>query len=321
MPRLFFMLSRWSARHFCLALLLLMTPAFAETITVPFGWATGQVRNYQVSSRVERSGGLQDGSCTLAGQLRVEVLKREGKSATLRFQLTTLKLDEACKTPSLHQALWLRLSDTPLDAILEPETGGVTLPTLSAIREKIFVALEESPVWFGKAIPSDTRREISQGFRHFSFADAATVAQATGFINDFSGVIGEVYETKKVVTLPTMVLNPFGETPLPATLLQEAKFDPKVRGEFSLSQQVRPDAKEYRAALKKGAKDIGGSKVSASEIDSLVDKLNLTAGAVTKQRVEQKTGWIIESEFVMTSQFVNGTTVVSVRMLYQPLKQ
>ena len=319
MFKLIFSLARKCVAYFFASLLMLVTPAFAEAITVPFGWVTGQVRIYQLSSRTERLGDLRGGNCTLNGQLRVEVLKREGKSANLRFQLSALKRDDACKTPSLHQMLWLRLSETPLDATLEPEAGNVALPNLVAVREKIFTSLEDSPLLFGMSVDRDTRVEIAQSFRKILFADAVTVAQATGFINEFAGVIGEVYETDTPSSLSTSLPNPFGGEPLLGTVSIEAKSGAKGSGEFSVKQIIRFDAKEYKAAIRKMAAQAGAGKVFKSDIEAL-DKRGTTAGSVTTQRIEQKTGWIIEAESTTTAQLGEGTQVVKVKMLYQPVK-
>jgi hypothetical protein len=317
MSKLIFSLARMCAGYCCAVLSIAATPAFAETITVPFGWATGQVRNYQLSSRTERLGDLRGGNCTLNGQLRVEVLKREGKSASLRFQLSALKRDDACKTPSLHQMLWLKLSETPLDATLEPEAGNVALPNLVAVREKIFTSLEDSPLLFGMSVDRDTRLEIAQSFRKLLFADATAVAQATGFINEFAGVIGEVYETDTTSSSTASLPSPFGGEPLPGTVSIEAKSGAKGSGEFSIKQIVRFDAKEYKAALKKMVGQAGAGKIFKSDMDAL-DKRNTTAGSVMMQRIEQKTGWIIEAESATTAQLGEGTQVVKVKMLYQP---
>lgn len=317
MFKLIFSLARKCIAYFFAPLFMLVTPAFAETITVPFGWVTGQVRIYQLSSHTERLGDLRGGNCTLTGQLRVEVLKREGKSANLRFQLSALKRDDACKTPSLHQMLWLRLSETPLDATLEPEAGNVVLPNLVTVREKIFTSLEDSPLLFGMSVDRDTRLEIAQSFRKLLFADATAVAQATGFINEFTGVIGEVYETDTTSSSTTSLPNPFGGEPLPGTVSIEAKSGAKGSGEFSVKQTIRFDAKEYKAALKKMVGQAGAGKVFKSDIDAL-DKRNTIAGAVMMQRIEQKTGWIIEAESATIAQLGEGTQVVKVKMLYQP---
>jgi hypothetical protein len=61
MSKMIFSLAHKCVGYFFVALSMLATPAFAETITVPFGWATGQVRIYQVSSRTERLGDLRGG--------------------------------------------------------------------------------------------------------------------------------------------------------------------------------------------------------------------------------------------------------------------
>ncbi len=304
------------AGYFLTALSMMAAPALAEKITVPFGWATGQVRIYQVSSRTERLGDLRGGNCTLNAQLRVEVLKREGKSADLRFLLSALKLDDACTQPSLHQMIWLRLSEIPLDATLEPETGNVTIPNLVEVREKIFALIEDSPLLFGKPIARETRMEISRNFRQLLFADAATVAQATGFINELAGVIGEVYEADTTSSFPTSIPSPFGGAPLPGTVSIEVKSGAKVSGEFSIKQISRFNPKEYRTALQKMVGQAGAEKVFKRDIEAL-EKGSATGGSVMTQRIERQTGWIIEAESTTTGQVGEGTLVLTVKMLYQ----
>jgi hypothetical protein len=253
----------------------------------------------------------------LNGQLRLEVLKREGKSANLRFQLSALKLDDACTKPSLHQMIWLRLSEIQLDATLEPETGKVTIPNLNAMREKIFALIDDSPLLFGRSIARETKAEISRNFRQLLFADATTIAQTTGFINELAGVIGEVYETDTTSSFPTSIPSPFGGAPLPGTVSIEAKSGAKDSGEFSIKQISRFDLKEYRAALQKMVGQAGAEKVFKRDIEAL-EKGGAMAGAVMMQRIEQKTGWIIEAESATTAQVGEGMLVLTVKMLYQP---
>ena len=317
MSKLIFLFAYKCVGYLLVALSMLVTNASAETITVPFGWATGQVRNYQLSFHSERLGDFQGGNCTVNGQLRVEVLKRDGKSANLRFQLSALNVDNDCKTPALTQALWLRLSKTPLDATLEPETGKVFMPGLASVREKVFASLDESPTLFGKSVGSDIRLEISRNFRQLLFADATIVAQVTGFIDVLTGVIGEVYETDTTSSFSTSLPSPFGGAPLPATVSVEAKSGVKGSGEFSIKQNSQFDPGEFRAALLKMIGQSGGAKVFRRDLEAL-EKGSGMAGALLMQRIEQRTGWIIESESITTAYVGKDKTVLTVKMLYRP---
>jgi len=320
MFKLIFLLAHKLVGYFLVALSALVTPVFAETITVPFGWTTGQVRNYQLSFRSERSGDFRGGNCILNGRLRVEVLKRQGKSANLRFQLSALKLDDACKTLALTQALWLRLSETPLDATLEPETANVALPNLASVREKVFASLEDSPTLFGRAADRNARSEISRNFRQLLFADATAVAQVTEFIDVLMGVIGDVYETDAISSWPTSLPSPFGGSPLAGNVSVEAKAGAKDSGEFSIKQISHYDPDQYRAALLKMIDQSGSKKVFKRDVDAL-EKGNGAAGYVLRQRIERQTGWIIESESVTTAYTGKDKVVLTVRMLFQPVEK
>lgn len=317
MPKSFFLLLNRHIGCFIVAISLLVTPARAETIKVPFGWSTRDVRVYEVKFNSVRSGDLKGGSCTLTGQLRVEVSKRDKKSADMRFLLSEVKRDDACVTPSLYQILWLSLADVPLEAKLEPETANVAFANQVAIREKILTAVEESSTLFGREFDRKTRLETAESFRKLLFKDAATVAQATAFIDPFSRLIGEVFKLGSQATTPADLPSPFGGEPLPVTMTVEVKAGANGIGDFSVIQTTRFAPDTYKAALVKFVLQTAGDRATKSDIDRL-NKLSIVSGSVVRQRIEKKTGWIIEEESETTTTLDKGTMVVKMSLLYKP---
>lgn len=306
----------YRALIFCTTLTLSVASASAEVITVPFGWAAGQTRVYQVSTRVERAGDLTGGHCSLSGRLAVTVRQRDATSAHMRFLLTALKADDRCETPSMRQNIWTQLAGIPLDMVLQPAAGAVAIPDIERIRESFFSAVGGSSQWFGRPVPAALRKDITEQLRKV-FVTADVFAKSTGFVSDLMSAVGGEYDTSTVDQVAVSLPNPFGGAPLPATASISTTLATTNRDEFTLTIATRYDSAAYAAALKKMVSEIVASKPDEAELNSRRQDA-VDAGSVMTQRIQRSTGWVIESETKSTTRLNAGTQTDRVKMAFLP---
>ena len=302
----------------CITLLLSVSvrSASAEVVRVPFGWAAGQSRAYQVSTSVERAGNLMGGRCTLTGRLAVTVQQRDAKSAHMRLLLTALKADDGCDTPSMRQHIWRQLADIPLDMVLEPATRNVTMPDIERVRESFFSAVGESRLWFGRPAPAAMRKQITEQLRTVFVTDDM-LAKSTGLVVDLMSAVGREYDTGTVDQVAVTMPNPFGGGRLPATASIGAAFAAANRDEFVFTIATRYDNAAYAAALKKMVGAIVADTPGEAEANARrQDRLDV--GSTLKQRIQLSTGWVIESETKSTMQLNAGTQTDIVKMVFLP---
>lgn len=313
-------MTRWAvapqALIICATLALSVANASAEVITVPFGWVAGQTRVYQVSTRVERVGDLTGGHCTLTARLAVMVQQRDAKSAHMRFLLTALKADDRCETPSMRQNIWAQLAGIPLDMVLQPAAGTVTIPDIERVRESFFAAVGESSQWFGRPVPTALRKDITEQLRKV-FVTAEAFAKSTGFVSDLMSAVGGEYDSSAADQIAVSLPNPFGGAPLPATASISTTLATTNRDEFSLTIATRYDSVAYAAALKKMVGAIVAGKPDGAELNSRRQD-TIDAGSTMTQRIQRSTGWVVESETKTTTRLNAGTQTDSVKMVFLP---
>ncbi|MCY7389876.1 MAG: hypothetical protein LH481_17775 [Burkholderiales bacterium] len=294
-----------------------MPSAFAEIFTVPFGWMAGDVRVYRLTNRVERLGDLKGGNCTLSMQLRVEVKKRDEKTADVRFQLDAPVFEEPCEIPSLRQVIWLQLSGMPLEAVLEPTLGSVTIADIDLIRDSLFKGLARSTHWFGRAIKPDLRAEVAAQLKTIFAVDAKIFGNATGYVGAIMSPVGSVCDTEAGEVIPVSLPSPFGGVPLAASVSTVISSNTPGGKDFTRTTTARIDPKAYAAALAQAIHKLVEAKASERELRAL-DQNTAEAGSTSMERIERLTGWVIETESKNAMRFNAGSQTDMVRMVYLP---
>ena len=275
------------------------------------------MRVYRVAARMERLGDLQGGNCTLDGRLRIEVTGRDEKTAHLRFQLSALKFEQFCDSPSLRQIMWMQLSGVPLEIMFEPAAGNIAISNFASVRESLFQSLATSTQWFGRSIAPALREHITQQLKTVFSADAKSISAATGFMIAIVNPVGAEWDTDDIDAIPVKLPSPFGGDPLSATVTIVTRMFTPTSRDFTRTVVARYDQNEYEVALAQMVKKLAAGKATEQEIKSL-DRNQVEAGSTSTERIEHATGWVIESEAKGTSRLNEGTQIELVRMIYMP---
>ena len=301
----------------CVAMATWMPSAFAEIFTVPFGWKAGDTRVYRLTNRVVRLRDLEGGNCTLNAQLRIEVKKRDEKTAEVRFQLDALKFEAPCENPSLRQVIWLQLSGVPLEAVLEPASGRVTITDIDQVRDWLFKGLARSTHWFGRPINSDLRAEFAAQLKTMFAVDAKMFGNATGYVTAIMSPVGSVCDTEATEAIPVSLPSPFGGAPLAATVSIVIGSGTPGGKDFTRTMSARIDPMAFNAALAQAIRKLVEAKASEKELRAR-DQNKAEVGSSSVERIERLTGWVIEAEAKNTTQLNAGTQTDVVRIVYLP---
>ena len=306
------------AAFICLSPVAWQAQACAETVSVPFGWKTGQIRHYQVTSRVERTGDLQGGNCTLNGQLRVEIVQRDKTTAHVRFILSALEFEEGCTAPSVRQSLWTQLAGVPINAVIEPIESKVALQNLDDIRGSIFQAIERTRVWGGRTISLNLRKEITKQLQTI-FATNSRFETGLGFVEPFVVAVGGSYDTQSSNVIRTTLPSPFGDADLPASVTTTVKKSADATDDIMLSVTAIFDQEAYAAWLNNLVRRIIEGSAVATEHSALSRAGQGVRYAIDEtQRVERTTGWFVESRGETTITYSEGVQNEILRLVYQP---